>query len=497
MSRSRRSRGAGLVLLVGLLLPLVFLGAAFIVDYSRLLLIRQSLQRYGDEAARLAQRYAPDVGAAQSAAQGYVAAVAPTAALGAVTLDVASSRASVSLSQRTELPFLAIATSLMSGDSSAAREVIVSVTSEARGRPFDVVVGLDLSGYLAPTISSATSPCTLGTGFSDPHLPPIDLISQAQFRCGGVALPTAHLTARCFNRPLLALKRAAIATYESFAQFGINTVGAVVGPVGAQSHHWVRFPGEQGRFSEPPQAEGRGTEYRDSFGDDRWCGALADEATLFGNIPEYSFPLLGPQIGGEGRRTEVVGASARYAGPLAVGDVIWSQVVRDHARLDGIDLLTEMVARLLAREENQWRGTLQRDAASVALLILGDVPWEDGTRFGSNGDLVGQRLSALLAATRTAVEEHGITMRLVIAVGAHQAVTDESFSGGGFETRLANLGELLRREQSASGPRPAGRGRLVNHLVSQAIDDAAGTQEFLRQVIAITRLQDELFLVGR
>ena len=398
-------RGAMLLLITVIVLPLLFLGFTLSVDLKTFYVEANAVQKVLDEAALQGYRSLPFREEARNVVDRFLAVHAPRHFSSLDNLSIGTTGDSITLSFNGphELFFPKILFTI-TGHGEASTSLPLNTLTKVRGTPFDTLIAFDASGtYLAPPVESAVA-------WGDPTLWPI----ADFFQTHAVYRPTGPVekrvaSAQCFNEAFSPLKLGAVRAYEYFSAFDLDQVGVGVYPSGNRELELLRkvkrrvAPGAtpSGSLGEADFLGVNGIARQDTF-----CAAAAENEV---NTDRYRFPVKNSKL------THWVPAGAAppvsmvlhpsytpnpdYRDYQEVRQSIWATAVRDGAPASFDTVFHEALRALLEAPALPERGTLQARPAKTLWFFAGDVPWVGGVRYGANNG-VDLQLRAKLAQYR-------------------------------------------------------------------------------------------------
>lgn len=407
------ARRGSVAFLLAALIPIFFLLGVLVFELNSIMNQRQMAQELVDGASLLAAHTLPFSKLAQQKALSYLAqyGVGPQYA----NCSVDGSDVIVNYRARAHLTFTKFFEPLDGLE--------IPVASKATLVPHDVVIYLDVSSYMAPSVFNSqgvfvdnrtawgevevenegevTSFWPTGDFFRktlenrpffpDPH-DPDKLETDA---------PRRILTQQCFNPALSALKEAALRLYDYFSSSPLNSVAVLAGPGGiddpsAAPVSVIRSLQGRGALA-GLSSEAVFPYFRSRYASDEYClGAAENEAGHPGyRVPppssdlQYWDPGIRPEglIDTDGNHHYYLPqANIRF---ISAREAIWSLAVRrtypDFAEQHWIasisDVITYAGGQLLAAAARPERGTLTANGSHSAFILLGNVPYENGVRF--------------------------------------------------------------------------------------------------------------------
>lgn len=365
---SARQRGSAALFIVACILPLLFLLLSLSLDLSAYFRNLQDVSQVMDDAAMYAYRFLPDEQAAVEAARRYLAG--RTSFASQIEASVHEDGIVLRLNASSRLFFAELV--------GVRQGIPLHAATKVRGTPYDVLLLMDTSSYLAPGLRGVPWGDGSSWGAADYFTPqqhpafeeqnPVDPVLQTQ---------------QCFNPKFNALKLAAITTYEYFSRFRMNAIGLALYPA---------------RYTVPPQAlleqpelaldASRPVSPTEAYGGppadfvalsgdtDLLCAAAAEREPWYEN---YRFPgesVPSPhRVLPDGSRL-----NSDYIPPPA--EVIWSRAAKNHNGDFGL-VLNALTGALLNSRPLAMRQGLSARSQKAAVVFAGDLPWVNGQRFPS------------------------------------------------------------------------------------------------------------------
>ena len=378
----RAEKGAMMLFVAAVILPLLFLFFAFTLDIEKYFRDKARAQHAIDEAGLYAFRLLPDVERARQGAQLYLnvnaSAIAPY-----TKIQAAAEGLSLSVEAGSRVSFASFF-----GGREGSADVLnlpVQVYSRVQGAPLDAFVAMDASAYLAPELGQSTAWGEAGTwpsatlfAGSSPHVRIVDARQRT--------IDGRLLTQQCFNPVYSVLKRVTIALYETLAASAQNAVGIGFFPGGGMGVDIAReiLPRAAGS-AEAVWVAGAQTD----------AGVVSDYCLAAAHYesaqPQYWVPAFDPSRPAHGWRSEPAPAEAVLPGAwlynpdyaaLRVREVVWAQAVRPPQWQCETEAVLEVVAhRLGAARALAARGALRGSSLGLGVIIAGDVPRKGARRF--------------------------------------------------------------------------------------------------------------------
>lgn len=481
--RARESGSYLLFFAVGVL-PLLLFMLALSVDVGNYMRAQQRLQKTADDAALLAWRYFPYHSEAVSAVNAFIAQRGLSQTIAQVRMAPArtgsqdfSDEFEVILQEQLPLSFM----------SYLAQDAALPIRTSARARstPLDVYIAVDRSVYMAPQQlnsvwpSSAQSPFFASvpfTSFQDPQ--------------NGNSLvldpPEMFMSQLCFNPYFAGVKSSAIALYEYFAAAGRNGVGIGVFP--GVSLDYVRDlravlrPQQTTVASDPMsgeaaalQLEGAASPQQDFYqygnvvplGASSWCAAASVLTPGFEAVAPYGTgtsakvkKIWMAPAGASTLPSEItrrIGSSVEfnpsYQSALTVREALWSAVAKSGTP-NSRGVVDRTIANLASTPDSEAigglaiRGGLTGTSTRTGIILAGDVPYFNTSRFADSGDTVSAQLSQSFAVLRQILVANPTLRFKLIYVVVNDSLRPPLETPLDLPTRTANLAAYFEQEEN-------------------------------------------------
>ena len=415
---SEAQRGSITFLTVAALLPLIFVLFSLSLDLERYYTESNRLQKALDETALYAERFLPRVELARQAAQSYLARfkIAPTAAI----TQVGAHSISISVNAAHHLTF--------PGALGVDISLPLRVTSQAWSKPFDMLIALDSSSYLAPAAQVG------GRAWGEEsEWPSADFFRNFLPRYqAGVQIDPRLITQQCFNPVFSPLKLAAIRSYDYLAASALNSVGVLLFPAATGNIWELRRVGRTGdRGAQQGEADFDSLSHS-AQAQDSWCAASFEQEF---STPGYNLPARAPGIpaawepGPEsGRPSSMVvpGTSeydTAYQPWLQTREALWSRAVQADRSADIAALLSAIEGELLGAASRGERKSMAERGTKGALILMGDLPRQGGVRFPASS--VQTTMSEALLRFKTDLDASAQKARLYFVIAQHPELASD------------------------------------------------------------------------
>lgn len=439
------SGGSISIFFAGLILPFLFFLFALSIDITKYFRETQRAQKALDDAALYAYKFLPYQARAAQAAQSYLQQMGSSSQ--GLDVRVDGDSIELALNSQSQLSF--------AGYFMPEGAVSLTAYARVRGTPFDTLIAVDSSSYLAPQLSE------------EPWGSAQDWPAADFFRAGypypclkdnGTLEDPRNLTQLCFNEAFSALKLAALRAYEYLAGFQSNAVGVGFFPGSGELWFDEVRPVQFGRTTVPGWGEAVFKNYVRYCGSSEYCAAAAErevghEAYKFqtpNRLIEGSWsppPNAPPMIlSGEWR------FNPDYQTYLRTSEAIWSRVaVQELPYID--QLLSEILVRIIPPFFEE-RGGLKNRPEKTGIVFAGDVPHLGAARFLNSNDAVAAALAAGLEQFRVVLRDNpDFSLKLFYVVLGHNHSPPE------LGQRFSAL-QTFFDEQAALDPALAGRFEL-------------------------------------
>ena len=458
-----------ILLLLAAMLPLLFFLLSISFDFSRYYLERQRAQKQLDDAALFAHRYLPAAASSEAAALRFLALYSPYASEAVAH----ASSDSITLSLKTNFPVI------MSKPMGLQISLPLEVESRVKGTPFDVLLAVDTSAYLAPSVFSSRSWDSLGSATY------FESLRRTYLVAGGreVEYERTVLSEQCFNEVFSALKRTTLGLYSYLASFRWNAVGLGFFPGGgivSGSYPGLSTPqfdlvrpilGSNDKVQ--AAAEAFLEEYQSSAVGNFDCAAAAELET---GVGQYQFPLLNPAGISAGPLADMT--SRRFnpdrIATLSVGEAVWFRAVNPHQYAQVGGLLQALRTQLLGAPLIAGRGNLAARPLKRAIILAGDLPRESGRRFpdASVIESITHEFELLIAQ----LEAQQLTMKISYVVVDHRhspsmALAQESAALADFFLSITKATGSKQQVLEAKVLYAASPDVLTNELLSALTQD--------------------------
>lgn len=407
-------QGSTLFFVAAVLLPLIFFLFSLSIDVAKYYQEQRRVQKILDDTAMYAHRFLPYTEAAAAAAEAFLE-----------QYPAYSEQVSVSAeSDQIVLHHEGESRLMFARYFGINKGIPLAVYSRTQGTPFDTVIMIDTSAYLAPEVLSEAA-------WGDEALWPEASFFVNDFptqykNINGLLTPLnlRVLTQQCFNPAFSAIKLASIRTYQYLASFKLNSVGVSYFPGITEQ------PGVLRPVSPPPVANAPlditfpvyGGQYMRSD----YCAAAAERELQHS---AYRFPELATNMSGlwqppAGAPLSMVKQDSWrydevYNPFLTLHQAIWSLSAKDNLqhRQEVVALLSNMKVQLVGALSNEERKGLVNRPMKTGIIFAGDVPWHNDERFPS-GDSI-DTLEQEFEALRVAAQEHELRFNLVYVLFPH------------------------------------------------------------------------------
>lgn len=405
---ARTERGSTLVLAITFIVPLLFLLLSVVIDIEQLFSYRNSIKSTLDRAATVGAQHLPYAQRAKDA----IGRILEQNGIAPSKVQVTTSSSMVSLQYKgTMVPTLA-------RYFGADVTVPFGVASFARVNPRDIVILIDRSSYMAPSLLAYESGTGLVKGVSDDsaiwgnrrddpspetNWPAADFFTDLlnpKIKYAGDKVLTRLLTQQCFNFSFGPIKHSAIALYDYFSADSANSVSVLTGPNGIAGVPIFKIHDMQpGGFLKQGKGEGNYPYFRDNLGmaADEYCMAIAENEV---SHPGYRvFPrsaALPPLTVPAGKPAKMIDPITWKLDPtrlpfLSARETIWSlSAVHNYSgsteansqrRLDMLEGLRAIRRELVGATFRPERYGVTDAVHASAYVLLGDLPWIENRRF--------------------------------------------------------------------------------------------------------------------
>lgn len=440
MSPRSSNKGTISLLVAGFVLPLLFLAFSLGLDLTAYQAARTGAQSVLDNAALHAVRFLPYREQASFAAVEYATRAGLDPQFMNASAPADSDRVIVRYSKAMRMSFPALL--------GVNIDLPVAALSAARVTPKDTVLVLDLSSALAPNPVAGAHWGLAGEW-------------DAQFFAGQAPVGTASsvlASQQCFNPVFNSFKKAAIDLYDYLASFRFNQVGISVAPAagGVGSIEQIRSV-RVGGFEQGPEAQfiDGGAPIRNAV-----CMGISErEPQSSPNYNNFAMYQADSSIGSlsappPGRPLMLVDPNG-WVIPfenlpfITAREAIWSQVARA-VHPDISNLVLDAVNSIGAGVVSG-RGSLGAFASKEALILLSDLPWQGGVRFGQSG-FDTAALFASIQSLKSLSETNRISTRLRLVFAPHEGVCVGSACDA-FRAAVRQFENLVEPLTTASEPR--------------------------------------------
>jgi|GEM_PF-3262424 len=439
-----QQRGSMTLMLAVFILPLIFFAFSISMDLSVYFTEAQRAQKIVDDAALHSFRFLPYREATKTAACSQVSQFLvghkPVSCGDTAEVTVAADGSLVTVAIRTKTT-ISLAT-YFGIDAGFPIEVFAS----GRGTPFDTLIALDTSAYLAPDVIS-------GPAWGSPSEWPAATFFQLNpLYQNGQALDARLLTQQCINPIYASLKRAAITTYEYVIANGLNAAGMAYYPGSSSFVETARdvlpYTSGQGQISYTP--------YERPFSSTAFCLAVAETEVGGGPLstPSPSLQLLQIEDQDSTRPSPIVMPGSWLVNPdynsyFRVRELTWAQPARDTIG-DFVALLNETRSRLVGSSFAGSRGGMASHQSRNAVIFAGDLPWSAASgvlqRYSADNS-IGSMIVSEFNTIAQDLENYDMQMTLHYVLLEHSNVTS-----GSFYTDREALRELLENWNLGSSP---------------------------------------------
>ncbi len=466
----RSDEGAAAIIFVAFMLPFLFFLFSLSMDLTMYFSEVEAAQKTIDQATVYASRFLPYPEAARTAARYYLeqkGALREAANLASKNTIVNASPDVVEISQNYQLKNIFFRYFKLEASTA------VDIYSKARGVPFDVIIAVDRSSYMAPLRGEVWG--DRGTW------PPAQFFRfDAQLYENYQAVDPVWLTQQCFNPLLSTVKQIAISLYENFAAFGANKVGVLAYPGNGLAADYLR-PVQNKSAPVITDGEAIFPDYNSRFSRDSFCAAAAAGETFWS---AYRFPspdgketgLLVP--GDPSGTVPIVDSDYRYNHQydpdLRTREAIWS--LSTHTDVSDFSAVLRRAEEVVAaRKSTTERGGLGEQSMQSIFFLSGDAPW-GGTygRFEQAGDLVAQEISQIFSEYKNLINSNsGMAIKIYYVVPLFQFNSTER------ERRLKSFEIFLKEQEEMNGKRDP-RFQLLLVKMPQGV---AGVQSLVSNLI--------------
>ncbi|MCB0333480.1 MAG: Tad domain-containing protein, partial [Bdellovibrionales bacterium] len=367
--------GATTLFFIFVLVPIFFFLAGISLDVTLYYSQKRRAQRALDEAAMFALKYLPYQEAAAQSISAFLERYPEIS--DHVQIDVTADTVNLQLLAPAQLIFPAYF--------GYTGEIPFAALSRAQSMPLDAILMYDASSYLAPDLP-------LGAPWGDVvDWPAADLFSfdltvlQDEDGDGSPSpIDSRLLTQQCFNGAFSAIKRAVISTHSFLSAFDLNAVGVGSFPGNVpfvSIHHPVLPQAEDGELGQtelhPFSSQYMKTDY---------CLAAAKREV---NTLKYQMPLANSGL--TNLWTPPTGApfaydpenflfNQDYEPYMPLSEAVWSTTTRQGETGNLQDIFTNIRTTLMTVGPIERRGGLVHKARKAAVVIFGDMPYQDGER---------------------------------------------------------------------------------------------------------------------
>lgn len=406
--------GSAIVFLAAILLPLLFFLFGITIDVARYYSETRTVQNVLDEASLFGNRYLPFSQAAESAVTSYLHSYREVAPFTAVEVD------NRSITLRYVRPFELFFPQIFGIN----LEIPVSAFARSNTSPLDVLIAMDTSSYLGPTLPTG-EPWDNDDAAQFFELYPI-LFAPDE---GGPPQPINPqlLSEQCFGRALAAIKRTTITTFEYLSSIQLHSIGLALFPGDFTPLELVRAPIAPLRSGDPSDIPFLA--HAGSFVSNDLCAAAAQQEPY---LEPVKFPVSNPALGGlwtppDGAPARLIEPPAWHFNPeygpfLRASQLIWSQVRRDNEANapNTPQVILQAGAAVLSAENRPSRGAISDAVTKIIIVIAGDMPWSNGLRLVSQSGELNSQVTSSLGASLTELQElsdeQSVRIRLLYVV---------------------------------------------------------------------------------
>ena len=383
-----RQEGSVAFFVTACVLPLLVLILSISLDVSSYLRTLQAVTEAMDDAALQAYRYLPDVDAASGAARSHLRA--HSAYSEQIRISIEKDAIILQLDAQMRL-FLAELLGIPGG-------IRLTAASRTRGTPFDVMLAVDSSSYLAPDQNA-------GTPWGGPGWGAADFFNLYPIYGDKGAIAPELLTQRCFNPAFSTLKKAALTSYQYLSGFDLNNIGLAF------------YPGREPVEISRTTARLESGDYAPASSYDAFSPLCAAAAEREINHVDYRFPR-DRETGGIQQRILDMSWVWNPDYNTTVEDVIWSRSAQE--RCGDLPRLVEQLGNhLLASKIVTERGNLRFLSQKAGVIFAGDLPRIGcDARFPSTA--VQRALEMSLVKLGSEVIENKADLRIYYVLFAHE-----------------------------------------------------------------------------
>lgn len=413
-------QGIALLYFSAVILPLMVVLFSITIDIATYLTEERSAQVVLDKAAVHAQRFLPYREDAEQAFLSFVEQY-PSLSSGSVSFNYNPiQQQNDVLTVQYERMFRPYFANYFGG----GIQFMLRARADVRATPLDVLLLLDSSHYMAPTIDSTVGWDNYGLPDSTAQIFASGLITLAQDLDGDgttQVVPPMVLSQQCFSPPFRTLKKSAVQIYQYLASFRDNAVGVEVYPAGTpvgvsgtvELTASLRDILPSSLPDTPSELEF--LSIATPFVKNEYCAAAAEREET---ANEFKFIVAPDDFIGLWRKAEdaplyMIDQAAdwifdnNYQTYLSAEDLIWSQAVRPNflAPADTVAALDSVSAKLLTTEAIENRGGLKNAALKQVILLAGDTAWSGGERLvNSDGTRNNRVANDIIQALRAIVQ---------------------------------------------------------------------------------------------
>jgi Flp pilus assembly protein TadG len=474
-------RGSFMLFFAAGIFPLLVFMMALSLDVTNYMRADQRLQEVADDAALLAWRYLPYKAQAIEAVRLFIAQRGLAGAVSEIRMAPArpgsedfNDEFEVVLEEQQPLTFM----------SYLVEDAALPLRSVARARitPVDVYIAVDRSSYVAPSL------------LSDPWINPVWSVyfrDQAPFNSfinpeTGLEVTTApaqFMTQLCFNSYFANIKRTAINLYEYFSSAGRNGVGIGVFPgIGIENLRNIRGVLRPGQNVEPSivgSGEAKALQNfpsrneQDYFyysgvrlGASSWCAAAAASDNSIDVAAPISYSreeistihkIWKPLGKNQADITKLDGDDVifnpDYQSALTVRESLWSTIAKP-VTPNSRAVMDTIIANLAKGPDTELlngkaiRGGLTGTSTRTGIILAGDVPHINNSRFKNESDAVSIELKESFSVLRQLITDNqNLRMKMVYVViddSSRPAITELTE----IQDRTSRLASLFEEQQN-------------------------------------------------
>jgi hypothetical protein len=421
--RQQKECGATTLFVAAVVLPMLFFVFSISLDVSRYYTAHEKNQKVLDEAVLYGQRFLPYQKEAKEVTESYLNSHGLDSNV--VSVEVDGDKVAAFLNAPLQLTFPRYF--------GLDANVPMAVYSRSRGSPLDVLIALDASTYLAPSV---TGPASAAWGDSSVWPAATFFAQEQRVYEGATALDARIVTQQCFNEPFSALKQSALQSYEYLSAFSKNAVGLAVYP-GYGTYVDILRDVHSSDERTVGAGEADFSAYQDLHNSNVLCAAVAEREQSHAG---YVFPSANQHI--ETGASPGAAGSLVLVGPdwmsnqlnanallaLRARESIWSQAAREGTSGDFAELLREARSRVVGSLAFDSRGGLGSISSKVLFVFAGDVPWQGGDRFPDGNSTAAIRAQFNLLKQDVAASNGSMEVKVYYVVFPHDGNASPDFN---------------------------------------------------------------------